>query len=122
MSISTFDSTFERLALLIPGHWDKVIVSVILIGLALLFSQIWARYLARGQISAQKRRLHLVWARNIIWFAALLAIISLWASTIAGFALSLAAVAGCAVDCEQRVGDVRARLPLRHLGPAVQGG
>lgn len=94
MSISTFDATVERLALLIPGHWDKVIVSVILIGLALLFSQIWARYLARGQISAQKRRLHLVWARNIIWFAALLAIISLWASTIAGFALSLAAVAG----------------------------
>lgn len=84
----------EKLAQLIPGHWDKVIVSAVLIGSALLLSQLWARYLTRGQISANKRRLHLVWVRNTIWFVALLVIVSLWASTIAGFALSVAAVAG----------------------------
>lgn len=87
-------SHIDRLAQLIPGHWDKVIVTLVLVGIALLLSHAWARYLARGQISASKRRLHLVWARNIIWFVALLVIVSLWASTIAGFALSLAAVAG----------------------------
>jgi small-conductance mechanosensitive channel len=38
--------------------------------------------------------LHLVWVRNVIWCVALLVIASVWASTIAGFALSLVAVAG----------------------------
>jgi len=85
---------FERLAALIPGQWEKVIVTALLVGMALLASHLWARYLARGSMSAEKRRLHLVWARNIIWFAALLVIVSVWASTIAGFALSVAAVAG----------------------------
>jgi small-conductance mechanosensitive channel len=87
-------SLIERLAALIPGQWEKVIVTALLVGMALLASHLWARYLSRGAISAEKRRLHLVWARNIIWFAALLVIVSVWASTIAGFALSVAAVAG----------------------------
>ena len=87
-------SLFERLTALIPGQWEKVIVTALLISVALLASHLWARYLSRGAISAEKRRLHLVWARNIIWFAALLVILSVWASTIAGFALSVAAVAG----------------------------
>ncbi len=36
----------------------------------------------------------LVWARNTIWLAVLLDIAAVWATTIAGFGLSLAAVAG----------------------------
>ena len=87
-------SLLERLANWIPGQWEKVIITALLIGTALLASQLWARYLSHGEISAQKRRLHLVWARNIIWFSTLLVIVSVWASTIAGFALSVAAVAG----------------------------
>lgn len=85
---------FDILARWIPGQWEKVILTVLLVGLAFLASYLWGRYLSRGEISAEKRRLHLVWARNIIWFAALLVIMSVWASTIAGFALSVAAVAG----------------------------
>ncbi len=88
------DSLIDQLLAAIPGHWEKVIATVLLIGAALLFSYLWSRYLARGEIAPQKRRLHLVWARNIIWFAVSLVIISVWATTIAGFALSLAAVAG----------------------------
>jgi len=84
---------FERLGVVIPGHWEKVFATAILVGVGLLASHLWARYLSRGQISAEKRRLHLVWVRNVIWFAILLLIVSVWASTIAGFALSLAAVA-----------------------------
>ena len=87
-------SLFERLAAVIPGHWEKVIATALLVGMGLLASQLWAHYLSRGQISAEKRRIHLVWARNVIWFAVMLVIVSVWASTIAGFALSLAAVAG----------------------------
>lgn len=85
---------FDQLGALIPGHWEKVIATLLLIGLGLMLSHLWARYLTRGEISAHKRRLHLVWARNLIWFVVLLVIVSVWASTIAGFALSLAAVAG----------------------------
>lgn len=84
---------FERLADIIPGQWEKVIATAILVAMGLLASHLWARYLSRGEISAEKRRLHLVWARNVIWFVVLLVIVSVWASTIAGFALSLAAVA-----------------------------
>ena len=86
--------SLEQVFNAIPGQWEKVIVSLLLVCLALLASHLWARYLARGEMSPQKRRLHLVWARNIIWFAVLLVIAAVWASTIAGFALSLAAVAG----------------------------
>ena len=78
----------------IPDRWEKLIATLLLVGLALLLTHLWARYLARGEISAEKRRLHLVWARNVIWFLVLLVIASVWASTITGFALSLAAVAG----------------------------
>jgi small-conductance mechanosensitive channel len=92
--MTSLTSIFDRLATWIPGQWEKVIITALLMGTALLASQLWARYLSRGEISAQKRRLHLVWARNIIWFSALLIIVSVWASTIAGFALSVAAVAG----------------------------
>lgn len=87
-------SIIERLATWIPGQWEKVIITGLLIGIALLALNLWARYLSRGEISAQKRLIHLVWARNIIWFSTLLVIVSVWASTIAGFALSVAAVAG----------------------------
>jgi small-conductance mechanosensitive channel len=87
-------SLLERLAVAIPGHWEKVLATALLIGLGLLASHLWARYLSHGEMTAEKRRLHLVWARNVIWFAVLLVVLSVWASTITGFALSLAAVAG----------------------------
>ncbi|MDP3131625.1 MAG: hypothetical protein Q8M78_01660 [Burkholderiaceae bacterium] len=66
----------DQLAAWIPGRWDKAIITALLVGMALLASHLWARYLSRGEISAEKRRIHLVWARNIIWFAALLIIVS----------------------------------------------
>ena len=73
---------------------EKVIATFFLIAVGAALSHLWARYLVRGKISAEKRRMHLVWARNVIWFLVFFVIISVWASTIAGFALSLAAVAG----------------------------
>jgi small-conductance mechanosensitive channel len=87
-------STLTDLFNAIPGQWEKVIATVALIAIGMLFSHLWARYLSRGEISAEKRRLHLVWARNVIWFMIFTIVVSVWASTIAGFALSLAAVAG----------------------------
>ena len=84
----------EQLFVAIPGQWEKVIATVLLVAIGLALSHLWTRYLARGEISAEKRRLHLVWARNVIWFLVFFIIVSVWASTIAGFALSLAAVAG----------------------------
>lgn len=87
-------SSLEKLVLAIPGQWERVIATAILLVAGFAAAQLWARYLARGDVSAEKRRLHLVWARNAIWFLVLFTIVSVWASTIAGFALSLAAVAG----------------------------
>ncbi|MHB1429574.1 MAG: mechanosensitive ion channel family protein [Rhodocyclaceae bacterium] len=87
-------SFLDQLFAAIPGQWEKVIATVLLIFIGAALSHLWARYLARGEISAEKRRLHLVWARNVIWFLVSFIIVSVWASTIAGFALSLAAVAG----------------------------
>ncbi|MBS3911550.1 MAG: mechanosensitive ion channel [Hydrogenophaga sp.] len=77
----------------IPGHGDKLIATAILIAVGLVLFQRWLRCLARGEISAEKRRLHLAWARNRIWVVVLLTTVRVWAATIAGFALSLAAVA-----------------------------
>lgn len=91
---STPGALFDSLRTAIPGQWEKVIATALLIGLGLLLNHVWAKYLARGEISAEKRRLHLVWARNVIWFTVFLVLAALWASTITGFALSLAAVAG----------------------------
>lgn len=87
-------STLSDLFVAIPGQWEKVIATLFLIATGAALSHLWARYLVRGEISAEKRRMHLVWARNVIWFLVFFVIVSVWASTIAGFALSLAAVAG----------------------------
>lgn len=87
-------SMLNQLFAAIPGQWEKVIATVLLIAIGMMLSHLWSRYLARGEISAEKRRVHLVWARNVIWVLVFLVIVSVWASTIAGFALSLAAVAG----------------------------
>ena len=94
MSSPVAGFSLDSLLTAIPGQWEKGIATLLLVVLGLLATHLWARYLARGEMSAEKRRLHLVWARNIIWLAVLLIIISVWATTIAGFALSLAAVAG----------------------------
>lgn len=85
--------TLDKLFAAIPGQWEKVIATALLIAVGLALTHLWSRYLARGEISAEKRRLHLVWARNLIWFLVLLTIVTVWAATIAGFALSVAAVA-----------------------------
>lgn len=87
--------SLERLFIAIPGQWERVIATVLMVLVGATLTHLWARYLARGEvISNEKRRVHLVWVRNTIWFVVLFVIISVWASTIAGFALSLAAVAG----------------------------
>jgi len=84
----------QQLAALIPGQWERVIATILLLAVGFVVSQLWARYLSRGDVPAERRRLHLVWARNVIGSIMLFSIVSVWASTIAGFALSLAAVAG----------------------------
>jgi hypothetical protein len=61
-------STLNDLFVAIPGQWEKVIATFLLIAFGMALSHLWARYLARGEISAEKRRIHLVWARNVIWF------------------------------------------------------
>jgi len=87
--------SLERIFIAIPGQWERVIATVLLVLVGLALTHLWVRYLARGGvISNEKRRIHLVWVRNTIWFVVLFVIISVWASKIAGFALSLAAVAG----------------------------
>jgi hypothetical protein len=84
----------QQIAALIPGQWERVIATVLLLAAGFFVSQLWTHYLGRGDVPAERRRLHLVWARNVIWSVVLFTIVSVWASTIAGFALSLAAVAG----------------------------
>jgi len=58
----------HELFVAIPGQWEKVIATFFLIAVGAALSHLWARYLVRGEISAEKRRMHLVWARNVIWF------------------------------------------------------
>ena len=41
---------FDQLGALIPGHWEKVIATLLLIGLGLMLSHLWARYLTRGDV------------------------------------------------------------------------
>lgn len=84
----------SQLAALIPGQWERVIATALLVVAGFLGAHLWSRYLGHIDVPAERRRLHLVWARNVIWSIVLFAVASVWASTIAGFALSLAAVAG----------------------------
>ena len=98
-----FGTFLEKLAAAVPGQWERVFATAILVGIGLLAAHLWARYLARGEISPEKRRIHLVWARNVIWFVIFLIIVSVWASTIAGFALSLAAVTGALLIVSKEV-------------------
>lgn len=83
----------DHLLATLPGHGDKLVATAILIAVGLVLLHRWSRCLAHGEISAEKRRLHLASARNLIWVVVLLTTVTIWAATIAGCALSLAAVA-----------------------------
>lgn len=68
--------------------------SVLLVCLAL--SRLWARWInhtAAGH-TADVKRGRLVWSKNVIWTVGVLVIFSIWGSKLAGFALSVAALAG----------------------------
>lgn len=57
-------------------------------------SRISKAYVYRQSLSVEAKREKLVWVKNGIWVAGTLAVITVWASKIAGFALSIAAFAG----------------------------
>lgn len=62
----------------------------------LVVSKLWQHYLNNRVAShaPEAKRERLVWAKNAIWVVGTIAIITIWASKIAGFALSVAAFAG----------------------------
>ena len=69
--------SLERLFIAIPGQWERAIATVLMVLVGATLTHLWARYLARGEvISNEKRRVHLVWVRNTIWFVVLFVIIS----------------------------------------------
>ena len=84
---------WDRIAVAMPQDSEKVIATVVALLVGVLLSRLWAKYLAGEGASNDKRR-KLVWAKNAIWATIFFVIVSVWASKIAGFALSLAAVAG----------------------------
>ena len=47
----------HELFVAIPGQWEKVIATFFLIAVGAALSHLWARYLVRGEISAEKRRM-----------------------------------------------------------------
>lgn len=59
-------------------------------------AQAWQKYLERTSTSRSvySRRKSLVWSKNVFWIAGVLGVGAVWASKIAGLALSLTALAG----------------------------
>lgn len=89
------DSVIEFFALFKASDWLRVFATVLAIGVAGTAMK-WARRIVglRAGNEPTFRRERMVWLRNIILLSCLALVLSIWASKIAGFALSVAAVAG----------------------------
>ncbi|HRO61626.1 MAG TPA: mechanosensitive ion channel [Burkholderiaceae bacterium] len=107
------DRLAAELNLLAVSEWGRIFATLLAVGIAAMAMK-WAHRLAWGRTSDDPydRRERAVWLKNGILLACALAILSIWASKIAGFALSLAAVAGAALI-------VSKELLLNVLGSVV---
>ncbi len=74
----------------------RVSATVLVVVFSLVVARLWQHFLNRRVSShaPEVKRERLVLAKNIIWIVATLAVITIWASKLAGFALSVAAFAG----------------------------
>jgi len=92
------DRIVNDLNLLAVSEWGRLFATVLAIGVAAVAMK-GAQRLAWGRTGGDpiSRRERVVWLKNGILLGCALAILSIWASKIAGFALSLAAVAGAAL-------------------------
>lgn len=86
----------ESLREFFTSEWGRVSATVAVFLCCLLSGKIAQVFINRKQRSAplRARRENLVWVKNTIWVIGTLAIVTIWASKIAGFALSVAAFAG----------------------------
>ena len=96
----TLSSFLPHLSGLLTGELGRLTASFLIVFVAAYASRMATRWVAQGPASADskaqrhKLREKLVWTRNFVFLGAALALAALWASKIAGLALSLAAVAG----------------------------
>lgn len=94
----TFTSLFDtlRLAAVQLGHsnWGRLLLTALLLAAALLILGRVRLATSSGPGSLSERRERYVWTRNIVVGVGGFVVCLLWASSIAGAALSLAAVAG----------------------------
>lgn len=107
------DRIFSDLNFLAVSEWGRIFATLLAVGVAAAAMK-WAQRLAWGRSGDDPiyRRERVVWLKNGILLGCALAILSIWASKIAGFALSLAAVAGAALI-------VSKELLLNMLGSLV---
>lgn len=74
----------------------RIVATAVIIGLAVMLTRLWGRFLLKssGSRDATRTREKLVHAKNIVWVTAVVIIICIWATKLAGLMLSLAAVGG----------------------------
>lgn len=78
------------------SEFGRVGATALVVLMCLVLSRLWQHYLnkrASGH-AAEAKRERLVWAKNAIWVVGTFAIVTIWASKIAGLAFSVAAFAG----------------------------
>jgi small-conductance mechanosensitive channel len=93
-----FDRIAEDINALAVGEWGRILVTLLAVAITALAMKSVKGFASRhtgGDLVYRRERL--VFLKNGILLACTLAILSVWASKIAGFALSLAAVAGAAL-------------------------
>lgn len=88
--------TFSQLHDIFAADWGRLLLTLLIVLASWTGSRAWRTYLDRAgsSKSTNARRLSLVWAKNVFWLCAVLGIGAVWASKIAGVALSLTAMVG----------------------------
>lgn len=89
-----FSSIFIDIKRFFTSELGRVTLSLAILVVCLALSKASKTYVNRQSHSVETKREKLVWVKNGIWVAGTLAVLTVWASKIAGFALSIAAFAG----------------------------
>lgn len=84
---------------LLSTETSRTIATVLALFACLGVGRLWTRLLERTNsfASPDLKRARLVWMKNFLWSVGTVVVVSIWASKIAGFALSLAAFAGAII-------------------------
>jgi hypothetical protein len=115
--MSAMSQILTHLPSVITSDLGRFLASVAVVSACAWTNSVASRLLGTRdtETSSDTKRNKLVWIKNLTWFVGFLIVGAIWASKIAGFVLSVAAVAGAILIVSKELVPLSiSRLEIKH--------